>query len=231
MQPSRRHCFYALLALLAAFPLAWPTHASKLTITTTPSGATVKINGRVAGTTPYTAKYPGGYFHKPHTAFGAHLNHAIHVRISKDGYIVKKLTLTGGPYEWVSFNGRHKYRYFLLRSKRFDIKLVSIPDVARDAMDASGRAGPMRPPPSKVARSRSRSSRAGRSKVDFASDPPGADIYVDGNFVGQTPSTIELPAGLHHIVVKSEGRQKWERNLDVLKGSRITLRASLKSLP
>jgi hypothetical protein len=50
-----------------------------------------------------------------------------------------------------------------------------------------------------------------------------AEIYVDGKFVGQTPSKLELASGTHHIEVKSEGRRAWERDLEVLKDSRLTL--------
>ena len=31
------------------------------------------------------------------------------------------------------------------------------------------------------------------AKVSVASEPPGADVYVDGNFVGSTPSLLPLP--------------------------------------
>jgi PEGA domain len=84
MQPSRRHCIYASLALLLCL-LALRTHAETLTITSSPAGATVEIDGLVAGTTPYETDFPGGYFHKTHTAFGERLDHSMVVRISKDG--------------------------------------------------------------------------------------------------------------------------------------------------
>jgi PEGA domain len=231
MQPSRRLCLCALLTLLAAFPLPRTARADKLTITTTPPGATVAIDGLVAGTTPYTTKYPGGYFRKPHTAFGSHLDHAVTVRISKDGYLVEKLTLTDGPFEWTSFNGRNRHRYFLLKSKEFDIKLVPIPAITSQPAETSDRVGPMRPPPAALIAARTGASRARGSEVAIASDPSGADIYVDGKFVGETPSTIQLATGLHHIEVKSPARQEWERDLDVLKDSHITLHPSLRPLP
>ena len=54
-------------------------------------------------------------------------------------------------------------------------------------------------------------------------DVDGAEIYVDGKFVGQTPSTLQLASGTHHIEVKSEGKRAWERDLEVLKDSQLTL--------
>jgi hypothetical protein len=45
--------------------------ADTLEITSTPSGATVELNGVFAGTTPFEKSFPGGYFHRTHTAFGS----------------------------------------------------------------------------------------------------------------------------------------------------------------
>jgi S1-C subfamily serine protease len=44
----------------------WPpfARADTLKITSTPSGASVEINGVIVGTTPYEEQVPGGYFHK-----------------------------------------------------------------------------------------------------------------------------------------------------------------------
>jgi hypothetical protein len=45
MQPSRRHCLYASFALRAFSLLAQRTNAGSLTITSSPAGATVEIDG------------------------------------------------------------------------------------------------------------------------------------------------------------------------------------------
>ena len=125
MRPSRQPCLLAFL-LLASSLLAAATRAESLTITTSPPGATVEINGAVAGTTPYKIDYPGSYFHKPHTAFSARLEHAFTVRISKEGYLAQQITLTNGPFEWVAVTGRHRGNYFLLKADHFEIKLEAI---------------------------------------------------------------------------------------------------------
>ena len=64
---------------------------------------------------------------------------------------------------------------------------------------------------------------SGTGNVAVISDPVGAEIWVDGKFVGQTPSTIPLPVGSHHVDVKAAGAQVWSRDLDVLKDSQVTL--------
>ncbi|MGC2255069.1 MAG: PEGA domain-containing protein, partial [Candidatus Acidiferrales bacterium] len=59
------------------------------------------------------------------------------------------------------------------------------------------------------------------------SDPAGADIYVDGEFVGNTPSVLHLSAGMHAIKIQSTGKKAWERQMEVLKDSKVTLSATL----
>jgi hypothetical protein len=51
------------------------------------------------------------------------------------------------------------------------------------------------------------------------STPPGADIEVDGSFVGNTPSTINVVPGNHEITVKKKGFAEWSRKLNVTGGS------------
>jgi hypothetical protein len=64
----------------------------------------------------------------------------------------------------------------------------------------------------------------------IASTPPGADIEVDGGFVGSTPSTLSLPSGSHQIVVKKKGFADWTKTLNVTGGS-INLNVELEQAP
>jgi hypothetical protein len=60
------------------------------------------------------------------------------------------------------------------------------------------------------------------------STPPGADIEVDGSFVGNTPSTISVALGSHDISVKKRGFENWTRKMNVTGGS-VHLNAALDS--
>jgi hypothetical protein len=51
-----------------------------------------------------------------------------------------------------------------------------------------------------------------------ASTPNGADIEVDGSFVGSTPSTIGVLGGDHVISVKKNGYKPWERKIKTSTG-------------
>lgn len=68
---------------------------------------------------------------------------------------------------------------------------------------------------------------ASTARVMISSEPTGADIYVDGNFMGNTPSLIELPAGSRTVRVEAKGQRPWSRTVNLTAGSKITLRASL----
>ena len=84
-----------------------PVHAlaDTLKITSKPSGATVEIDGVLAGTTPFEKDYPGGYFHKTKTSMGSRLEHPMVARLSLAGYVTREVRMTDGPMNWISING------------------------------------------------------------------------------------------------------------------------------
>lgn len=77
-----------------------------------------------------------------------------------------------------------------------------------------------------VASSSSSASPVG-AKVQVSSNPSGADIEVDGDFVGNTPSAIHLSPGEHMLAVKKSGYKAWERKIKVTGGD-ISLSAELE---
>ena len=103
-----------------------PVLAEKLQIISKPSGATVELDGVTVGTTPFEKDFPGGYFHKPKTSMGSRLEHPLVARISLAGYATKELTLTEGPMNWISLNGRNRGEYWLFKSDHFDVELKAI---------------------------------------------------------------------------------------------------------
>ncbi|HWX52978.1 MAG TPA: PEGA domain-containing protein [Verrucomicrobiae bacterium] len=65
------------------------------------------------------------------------------------------------------------------------------------------------------------------ARLSISSTPEGADIEVDGNFVGNTPSAIEVAPGDHTVSVKKSGYKTWERKLKATGGG-VNLRAELE---
>lgn len=67
----------------------------------------------------------------------------------------------------------------------------------------------------------------GTSRVKIVSDPDGAEIYLDGEMVGSTPSTLMIPAGNHTFKLHAPGRAEWTRQVNILAGGEISLSATL----
>jgi serine protease Do len=420
--PLPRRLAPALLCCAAVILAAPVALAGTLKITSTPPGATVEIDGVVAGKTPYETNLPGGYFKRPSMVLSARLEHAMVARISLDGYSTAEVDLTSGPMRYVTLNGKYHGDYWLLKSHEIHVELRSIAhaftgtvktnlggaapvvlrpelpaeEVVRNASPAvvllksshgfgtgffltetgviatnkhvaageqsllavtsSGEQLPagvvytdphldlallkvegtgfprlaladlatvrqgqtvlaignpdrglpdtvtkgiisaIGPNPElgngtwiqtdatinpgnsggpllnawgevvgintiKVLRNRAGQSvegiyfalsasdllavlrrfypnaaeaGAGRTEgtgsVSVSSEPAGAEIYVDGSFVGNTPSTLKLDAGAHHVEIKAPGKRTWERDLEVMKESQVSLQAALEPL-
>jgi hypothetical protein len=66
------------------------------------------------------------------------------------------------------------------------------------------------------------------AELEVSSTPDGADIEIDGNFVGNTPSTMGVAAGPHQVSVKKAGFKPWERKITVSSGH-VKIDATLES--
>lgn len=71
----------------------------------------------------------------------------------------------------------------------------------------------------------------GSAKLQLGSEPTGADIEVDGSFVGNTPSDVQITEGEHMVLVNKAGFKDWERKLKVTAGSSVHLNADLEKIP
>jgi hypothetical protein len=69
---------------------------------------------------------------------------------------------------------------------------------------------------------------AEKVKCNFSSTPAGAEITLDGKYVGSTPSEISLSIGSHVVVLSMSGFAQWKRDLTVLSGSQLTVNAILQ---
>jgi len=83
------------------------------------------------------------------------------------------------------------------------------------------------PTPAVVAVAEVSNKSAAIPKISVASTPDGADIEIDGSFVGNTPSVVELAPGEHVVIVTKSGYKPWQRKLKV-SGGEIKLVAELE---
>jgi hypothetical protein len=67
--------------------------------------------------------------------------------------------------------------------------------------------------------------------VLIKSSPDGADITIDGKFVGSTPSSVQLKPGEHTIMIEKAGFKSWQRTMTVTAGSAANIEATLDKNP
>ncbi len=159
-----------ILLVCAALAYVAPARAGTLNIVSTPPGATVEINGVALGKTPYQQELPDAYFHTPHSVFSGRLEHAMTLRLSKDGYSPQEIELADGPFHFSTLNGKHHRDYYLMKSEHFEVTLQSLPASASAA------------PPTAHAEVNSMAEiRAAPMTTAGTSSPALADAPVNGN--------------------------------------------------
>lgn len=113
-----------LLVFTPSLLLAVNDQEKILLIASEPAGAHVIINGRDRGVTPLQIKVGHWAFDiKKSTAFSKHLSEPMTMQISLDGYRTESIELTRGPFTWRSMNRENSYRYWVLNSPLYNVKL------------------------------------------------------------------------------------------------------------
>jgi hypothetical protein len=90
---------------------------------------------------------------------------------------------------------------------RKDIRAAEVPPLSPIAPSAVPAPGPAPTPAS-----------LDKAQLQISSTPDGADIEIDGGFVGNTPSTVGVAPGQHQLSVKKTGFKPWERKITVSSG-------------
>ena len=68
-----------------------------------------------------------------------------------------------------------------------------------------------------------------KGTVNVSSNPAGADVLLDGNFIGNAPASLKLTSGKHTVTVKMAGQKDWSREITVEAGSEVQLTANLET--
>jgi predicted RecA/RadA family phage recombinase len=120
--------------------------------------------------------------------------------------------------------------FLLMKGKDTTINKGVIFDAFTDENHTLKMAGPANPEPqmqtAAPAPAKPAQNPSGSASVTITSTVSGADIEIDGAFVGSTPTTLQLAAGAHQVNVKS-AHSEWSRALQVSPGSNINLSANL----
>jgi len=72
-------------------------------------------------------------------------------------------------------------------------------------------------------------STVGLVNLTIKSEPEGAEITVDGNFVGSTPSSIFVKSGEHTVKISKTGFKPYDKFVRLEPGINITLNATLQT--
>ncbi len=80
-----------------------------------------------------------------------------------------------------------------------------------------------------VARRGDNAPRDDQGSLKISSSPQGADIEIDGAFVGNTPRTRTVQPGEHKVRLRQKGYADWERKVSVEAGETLEINAELES--
>jgi hypothetical protein len=67
-----------------------------------------------------------------------------------------------------------------------------------------------------------------KGRLQVVSSVPDAEVYIDGKFVGNAPSTMPLAAGDHTVEVRAAKFADWKRTVNVTDGSDLNVKATLQ---
>jgi hypothetical protein len=81
-------------------------------------------------------------------------------------------------------------------------------------------------PPAQITSAQS-ANPAAQAAITITSNEPGADIEINGGFVGNAPTALKLAPGQYAVTVRNGGRV-WQRTLQVNAGSAVTLNAVIE---
>jgi hypothetical protein len=211
-----------LLALVGAYfgvqsalaPSAAPPAASAaasaapdtLTVTTSPEGATVVVDGEPAGETPLALPVRAGG--------------AVEVRLQKTGYVPRDTSLrVVGPARLAATltpsaeDAPAPARLAEDDPSKPAASSASLPEAASAERGGSATL-PTAPPPA-AASSTEQAPRA-RGTLQVRTTPPGASVRLDGAVVGTSPLSLpDLALRTYRLVLQKEGYRSVERSLTV----------------
>lgn len=84
--------------------------------------------------------------------------------------------------------------------------------------------------PLEAARKEALAARTDLATVNIRSKPDGAEILINGAFMGYAPAALRLRSGEHQLKLTSPGKAPWERVLVVTPGGITNVQATLESV-
>jgi hypothetical protein len=181
-----------------------------LTVLSTPSGATVYLDGMPVGTTPLVSHYldPGAYIVRATT--GNTSKEQVVVALANDG--PQTLSFVLSPER---------------RNRRADPppRAREVEKSAPAPAQNEPREAPVEPDPPPVPVNPN-------GRIVVGSTPAGADVRLEGRFVGNTPVEVgDIASGTYTLMVERSGHERWTSRVHVEPGQHLTIHAELERSP
>ena len=175
-----------------------PPPPMPLEIWSSPAGADISLDGMSIGKTPHSLVVPPG----EHT-----------ITLHKSDFATWQRTVQVNP-------GNRRITAYLAR-KSLDVAFPPAPNPPAAAAKNSAPAPKHSEPAAKRSEpaAKDRDSQ-GDAVLDFWSSPAGADIFVDGAYVGVTPYSLAVEPGQHTISLHKKDFGSWQRKVQVDAGER-----------
>jgi hypothetical protein len=107
--------------------------------------------------------------------------------------------------------------------------VASSPSTVTPSVSSTAPAAPATSPAISSVQSTAPAANVERVRVECFSDPSAADILIDGEFYGNTPSILKVPVGKHDLEIELSGYKTYVVPLVLQPGAGIrTIRASLE---
>lgn len=119
-----------------------------------------------------------------------------------------------GEYGWYAVDSNFNFEKALLDGLEVQSKQAASADLDKAISEL-----PTAPPKS--------TDSAVKPQLTITSDPGAAEIEIDGEFIGNTPTTVTVKEGDVVVRVKKPGFQPWQRKLKMSPGDKRTLHAEM----
>jgi hypothetical protein len=145
--------------------------------------------------------------------------------LDKDGYVTGSelgvfLESTVINY---SREGQHP-QYGKIRNRFLDKgDFVFVKPAAPSGSAAAGSVPPKATPGTQLAGGSFQTESDGKGGIAVTSNPPGAQIYVNGVLEGDSPLTVNFPAGIYTIEARKEGYQSQKETVRIQQGKQLSL--------
>ena len=135
----------------------------------------------------------------------------------------------GGKSAGILLQGdKDNYRAILVALQGVTGVLVAVGDKDREFLPVGVRSEVSNHPDEPTTTAKAKPGESAKGTVNVSSNPAGADVSLDGNFVGNTPATLKLDPGKHTVTLKMAGEKDWAREITVEAGSEVQLTANLE---